>query len=145
MSDRAALTVVVYDGPEDELVAIVEVFRKWDLNADFGFSTEELASIALGEQYGYDEIRIGDDDEIFGELVEAAPGSTFVVSQDPKYEYDGSVHMYVPELGAFSGTGNSDGEPYVTADVVRKASSLGELKLRLGLPWLDRMQVKEPA
>lgn len=172
MSDRSYAQVTVYDCPEDQraacLAAIVESFGTEYINekperlragaepgsmrlADY----EPVPELALGERYGDDECSLDMNETIAAAIIEAAPGATFVVWVDPKYEYAGALTAYAPDLGRFDADCDADGNPTLTAYAVRQilaetvdddAELRARLRRALGIAHEERFeQYGQPA
>src|SRR5207253_1503096 len=96
----------------------------------------------LGTVYGDQEASLMANDEIASALIEGAPGATFVVWVDPKYEYDGVITIYAPDLGRFDAESDSDGNIHHTNSQVRRIVAIEDIQERrrvLGTPWEERI------
>lgn len=69
----------------------------------------ELATI--GEMYMNPEMSCGSADEYHARLMEAAPGASWVLWEDPKYEWLGSMNAYAPDLGEYGSECDANGQP----------------------------------
>ena len=138
------MQVIIYDLNGADGDAVRDTLIGLGLGLDFGYGDGQDQPLALGEKYGDDEMSLGTDQEIADALIESFPSVTFEVWQDPKYEWDGTITIYAPDLGRYGGTCNSEGEPYLTARQVRDGIAAGDIDKTLGLVWLDRIdELKE--
>lgn len=138
MSDYATVTVIVYQCDEEERTHLVEWMDEQ------GFEPEHDPAGFGVANYLHDE-PLGRDGDILQALIEIAPSATLRVWQDPKYEYDGSIHIHVPALGTWTGQCNSDGQPYLTAYEARpmiEAEDWPGVKRALGIDHLDHIDVQ---
>lgn len=115
-----------------------------------------LEQVVPGARFEDDEARLGLLDEI-GPVFEALEVS-YVGWQDAKYEYDGEMRAFFPDLGSFDHLTNSNGSPHMTHDqVMRKLDEFiasgpptapgvalqqfrDQLDRELGGPWLARIE-----
>lgn len=146
MSDRAAVQLHVYDCPDDQRAALFAAIEAADLGEDWGSlasatdrNAEPLAFWPT--QYTAEEMSCGIVEELANELIAAAPGATFDVWQDPKYEWLGNGVTYAPDLGRFAYECGSAGAPIFTGEEVlhvyrRKPSTLARY---VGEPWQERL------
>jgi len=141
MGDRTCHQVYVYDCPKDQVRAVQEVLEGY-----FWEQGPRGGRISACEPYLASEITCGTSDEIAAKLMKAAPGASFVLWEDPKYEWLGSVSAYTPELGVFSAECDANGQPVIhyqtAAQVITEAAGAGADVLAafaraMGRPWLD--------
>lgn len=166
MSDRTYAQVIVADCPEAQRAAcreaIYDTFEADALNEEPMIDTDPGATgeasyrpsrwrrttdLVLHERYGDDECALDMHDRIAAAIIEAAPGATFVVWVDPKYEYTGELVAYAPDLGRFDSSCDADGNPTVTAyDILRLPDPIDRaaIEARLGKAWMDRLAPAEP-
>jgi len=130
MSDRTSLQVFVYACPESEreaMLAVIDQHGGWDE----GDSAE-------GRWTDY-EACCGSADTIARALSHDAPGASFLLWEDPAYQWLGSLEAYTPELGSFSGECTSEGTVVARyQDVAGKTAH--ELSRLYGLAWFDDWQ-----
>jgi hypothetical protein len=102
-----------------------------------------------GRAYTDVEASVGSEDTIASALIESAPACSFTIWQDPKYEYDGELVMYHPDLGRYSCGCDANGSVHVTANTVDAAVArcvnqdpdatahhlAAELHHCFGVPW----------
>lgn len=110
MSDRAPITLTVYECPREALPTLFEVLDEYRLS-ESGFSDEVPDEITLGDPIMEDDVDLGSDDEIATKLIEA--GVSFDVFQDAKYEYDGSGLVHMAGVGTYGYTGGGSGEAMI--------------------------------
>ena len=100
--------------------------------SDDRYSVDEVADITLTERYADSEMSCGSADEHADNLIAAAPGCSFVLWEDPKYEWLGSVEAYTPELGRFTAECDANGTPVLTPEAIKamidKAADLDALR-----------------
>jgi hypothetical protein len=118
MGDRAPATVTVYNvkGREDDVAGVL---------TDYGFASDydgshvtTLKEVVNGATFVVDEASLGVCTELGADL--AALGVSYRATQDAKYEYDGEVRMYTPELGTNICTASQDGDILVAGSDVEK-------------------------
>lgn len=112
MSDRSYAQVVIHDCPPEQRAAALAALAAYEGGIRQRFDWPEATKLAIGERYGYDEADLDSHDQLTAALMAAAPGASFAVWVDPKYEYPGVLTMYTPALGECSGLCDADGEPY---------------------------------
>jgi hypothetical protein len=112
MGDRTYFQVHIYDCPEDQREAARRVI------ADYVTAADEDDVLHLTEGYTEDEVSCGSADELAPRLEQAAPGCSFVLWEDPKYEWLGSIRAYTPALGSFAADCDASGQPVFTLSEV---------------------------
>lgn len=127
MSDRTNLQAYVYDCPEDQRTAAHDVLAgdyglglDWDARKPGSGAGDELN---MTEAYTDDQMRVGSAREVAEALREAAPGASFVLWEDPAYEWLGDVFAYTPKLGMFSAPCDANAVPMFTGEQMRKLVS----------------------
>ena len=132
MSDRTAFACYIYACPEDQQAGALSVLTEgYGLDLNWGMSEGE--GLSLTEAYTAEEISCGSADFIAKELIEAAPGCSFVLWEDPKYEWLGSLNAYTPELGHFTAECDANGRPvYTAAEITSMIAAAGDVD-RAGL------------
>jgi hypothetical protein len=124
MGDRSAACFTVYHTSGKEK-AIVELFQ------GYGFVNEsrdliEEEDVRNGASFVNDEVSIGILGEVGPDLERM--GVSYRGAQDAKYEFDGTVRYFTPELGSEEFTGNNDGSMLVYAsDVTKITEKLSKL------------------
>ena len=103
------------EGHETEVAALF---------AEHGFKGYELDgkptdSIADGVEFINEQARIGIEEWVGFGLREL--GVSYELQQDGKYEYDGFVEMFTPELGTFSSSSSDDTLVLVSATSLDRA------------------------
>lgn len=124
MSDRTAMEVEIFGmGTPAAREAVLEALCSMGMVEHVSeIPAEELDAGALGEHLrAYDtEAELCAWEDLATALV-AVPGIIFCIHQDGKYEYDGQVFMYAPDLGRYGSVGsNADGAPLVFASDIDK-------------------------
>jgi hypothetical protein len=121
MPDTTPLQLTVHAAPPEQHPAILKVINAYGLGQDWAsVAPEELfTELELGVQYTDDQGVVGHASEITSELVAVAPGASFIVWEDPKYEWLGLVCMYTPELGLFEHDCDSSGEPQLSDQTIQ--------------------------
>jgi len=147
MSDRAYLTLTIFDCPTAQARAVLDVLDEYGVRPEY--ADRDPAVLHAGEPYVDDEARLGAVDDIAKAIITAAPQCVFRIWQHPKYEHDGQVVMYHPNLGRFDCGCNALGDPHISLGVVDTALAYcteliphaaaghlaAELHWRLGVPW----------
>jgi hypothetical protein len=133
MGDRTSMQVYVYDCPEDQRAGVLAILTEdYQLDGEWGAAGREVF-LRLDIPYTADEISVGSADQIAAELIEAAPGCSFALWEDPKYQWLGSVNVYTPALGLFSAECDANGQPVYTAreitDMITKAGDVDQAGL----------------
>lgn len=144
MGDRTNLQVFIYKCPEDQCEAAATLLG--DMDIDWGSVPHVPGTLTLSHPYTRYETSCGTADSLAAELREAAPGASFVLWEDPAYEWLGSIQAYTPELGAFGAECTEGGEVVFTfaqvADVIAasptaRSAVRAQLRKAMGGPWLD--------
>lgn len=149
MSDYTPVQLIVYDCPPEEREAICEIIESEGYGIDY-FGGHDFETLLFDQAYGDDEASLTAPEDVGNEIIARAPGSTFVIWSDPKYEYLGSIVMYAPDLGPFTADCDSDGNAVFTAAKIislvgehfrddSPPGSRDEFKRALGVPWGERM------
>ena len=112
MSDNAPATLTIYgvEGKENDIAQLLSDESFGTVWGEYSTSADQVLN---GETYVSDEADIRSIDSL-GTAFEGL-GLSYVISQDAKYEYDGIIYMYTPELGTFVGTANQTGTVTVSA------------------------------
>jgi hypothetical protein len=158
VSDRSYAQVIVTDCPEEQRAAaraaIYDAFGSDTLNEeptldqpilDKPAPLENLITwppnpdLVLGDRYGDEECSLDQNEVIANALIAAAPGCSFAAWSDPKYEFDGAMTMYTPELGRFDGACDSNGNIHWTNEEISQFFGATPIPDRvekaLGLTW----------
>jgi hypothetical protein len=147
MSDRAYLTLTIFDCPAAQARAVLDVLDEYGVGPEH--ADRDVALLHACEPYVHDEATLGAEDDIAKAIIAAAPQCVFRIWQDPKYEHDGQVVMYHPDLGRFDCGCDAFGDPHISLGVVDAALAhcgeliphaaaghlAAELHCRLGVPW----------
>lgn len=136
MSDRACTRLIIKSIPEDQVkVATAVLTGFFDV-----FDVSSAAELVAGE-YVDEEGRLDLSNEIAQALIAAAPGMAFTTWTDPKYEYEGVLSMYTPELGLYQHGCNADGDATFTAWEIERwlGLTMVDLTVKLGKPWTDAL------
>jgi hypothetical protein len=152
MGDRTDFQLIVYDCPDDQRAAVVEILNDHDLDFEYelGSGQRSHSELFLGRTYTSHSYGALSDD-VGAQLVERAPGATFACWTSPAYEYLGSAVMYAPDLGTFTGDCDADGTPLLGQDALRRtilaAPTLATreeiadaVDRAAGAPWIDRTE-----
>jgi len=138
------LQVSIHKSEEAAAAAIVALPGNTDDPARYDI--EPVGIVNLDRGYSNWDISLGSADHYASWLVDAAPGCSFVIWEDPKYEYLGSLFAYTPELGMFSAECDADGTPVTDGSAilqwVEEAEKAGEdvatrIRREMGVPWFD--------
>lgn len=144
MGDVTNAQLYVYSCPPEEAQAILDFIDSNGLGESWGFRSESpTEKLKLNSCYGA-EVSVGIVDEC--QLSNEAPHASYIIWQDPKYEYLGVVEMFTPELGLFSADCDADGNPILSRqsllDLIDKQPddfSMAQFRLILdkamGGPW----------
>lgn len=167
MSDRTPLQCHVYDCPQEQREAVLRVLvDSYGLDLDWG-SADPSAGLCLTQPYTGHDLRVGSAAELAAALREAAPGSSFVLWEDPAYEWLGSLEAQAPCLGAFSADCDAGGTVLCTlpqaSQIIRAAAGrelvingrpaghwvaqetlLAEFDKAMGGPWLRDRREQTP-
>lgn len=118
------------------------------------FDIDEVAGLCTTEAYTAHEMSLGTADEIAAKLIEAAPGCSFDLWEDPYAQYLGDHRAYTPELGLFTSECTANGEPVYERSEIQKmiaeASAAGEdiaahVHKATGGPWADHLTAHQIA
>jgi hypothetical protein len=120
MPDTTPLQLTVHAAPPDQHPAILKVTNGYGLGQDWGSVAPEqlLTELELGVPYTDDQGVCGHASEIAVELVAGAPGASFIVWEDPAYQWLGVVCIYTPELGLYEQDCDADGEPQLSGQAI---------------------------
>jgi hypothetical protein len=114
MGDYAPASITIYTCPDQATAhQVISILERWGFHPD---PFIEGPKFTLGE-----ELYAGETGLLVCEEAGAALhdlGVTFLIAQDAKYEYEGTVAMGVPGLDLFVGPGNGDGEPMLAAAAI---------------------------
>lgn len=128
MSDRAPVTVTIYECPADKVGDVLDILETYGLY-------ETLApdgALVLGLDYIDPEGTLGLDGDIATALGELA-GVTAVVNQEAKYDFNGTTHLIVASLGTFESIGGQSGEVLLSAADIDRLMGDRYLTLREAL------------
>ncbi|WP_298800409.1 hypothetical protein [uncultured Pseudonocardia sp.] len=135
MGDRTTVQLIVHACPPAEVRALWEVIEEYRLTDEQPL-TAGADRIALGGLYRADEISCGSAEEIAAQLGQTAPGSTWTVWEDPKYEWLGSVSIQVPGLGTWSAECDANGvAQFPAAQILSVVDDRAGLDQLLGVAW----------
>jgi Protein of unknown function (DUF3145) len=156
MPDTTNLQLTVHAAPPEQHQAILKVINAYGLGQDWGsFAPDEgYTELELGVQYTDGQGVVGHASQIAAELIAAAPDATFIVWEDPAYEWLGAVSVYTPELGLFEADCDADGDPQLSGqailaflDRVERATpqpTIADVRAAIeratGKPWFDALQ-----
>lgn len=143
MSDHAPAQIIFYHVDPRDHDDIIAWLRDWDLSEQYTPGAVPTTTIEYGTVYGDDDAGLGILLDGVTALIEAAPGSTWKLTQDAKYEFDGEHVHYVPGLGHWAGRCTQDGTPTFTRDEVMRAAMDGTLDQLTGGPWLRAIETIE--
>lgn len=140
MSDYSALTLTVYDCPPEQRETVLETMRTYGIGDDEGNGD----GLRFGVDYHDFEARLDAYAEVAGVLMTEAPGASFRIWNDPKYEWLGGLMLYTPDLGAWGHNCDADGQPVFSVDEVLKIAEMqpDERRRALGLEWSDALASK---
>lgn len=150
--DRTDFQLIVYDCPDDQRSAVVEILNEHELDFEYelGSGQRSHSELVLGRTYT-DHSYGALSDDIGAKLADRAPGATFACWTDPAYEYLGLAVMYAPDLGLFTSDCDANGTPLLGQATLRKtildapANATREeiadaVDHAAGAPWLDRIE-----
>jgi hypothetical protein len=120
MPDTTPLQLTVHAAPPEQHPAILKVINGYGLGQDWASVAPEevFTELELGVQYTDDQGVVGHASAIASELVAVAPGASFIVWEDPAYEYLGEVCIYAPQLGLYRADCDADGEPQLSSQTI---------------------------
>lgn len=75
------------------------------------YTVDRVELVTIGEMYMQPEMSCGSAQEYGNRIMEAAPGASFVLWEDPKYEWLGDLVAYAPDLGVYSSECDANGTP----------------------------------
>ncbi|MFE9250854.1 hypothetical protein [Streptomyces sp. NPDC007088] len=117
MSSQSPLQITVYASPEHEHVAVRRALDSFGLATDWGLPSPTLPdqiTLRLGERYGTHHAPLGTSDNLASRLRAEAPGTAFLLWQDPYFEEaDGHYVARVPDVGDFESPCNANGTPNI--------------------------------
>ena len=115
------------------------------------YSIDPVLDVVLGECYQAYEVSCGTADELGGALAEL-PGISFVLWEDPQYQWLGDLRAHTPELGLFAAACDANGNvclqpAELLAIIARhetKAEIVAAVERATGKPWLDACNALDP-
>ncbi|MFB6984538.1 hypothetical protein [Streptomyces sp. NPDC056304] len=136
MPSESPLQVIIYASPEHEHSAVRQAIASFDLSTDWGLSANHTEpAIHLGETYGTLKAPLGTSDGLADRLRTDAPGTTFLLWQDPHFEEaDGHYVAYAAGVGSFEATCNASGAPHIALPGL--VASLDEAATLTMAQWL---------
>lgn len=136
MPSESPLQVIIYASPDHEHCAVRQAIVSFDLSTDWGLSANYTEpAIRLGETYGTLKAPLGTSDGLADRLRTDAPGTTFLLWQDPHFEEaDGHYVAYAAGVGSFEATCNSSGAPHIALPGL--VASLDEVPTLTTAQWL---------
>lgn len=143
MSDRTCLRVWVYDIPEDQKPAALEVLQE-----DYALELEYEPDVLWRDPFYAGEITVSTGWDIAAQLHKAAPGASYMLIEYPSSLYLGEVYAYTPALGSYGGDCDNEGQPVYNhkqvAEMIREAGTgrhvddlLAALGKAMGEPWFE--------
>lgn len=148
MGDTTNLQCRIYACPPEQVRAVLTALAEYHLNDDWmSFDQMPMSALVLGRPNVSNEVSCGSADELAGTLMETAPGASFELWEDPKYEWLGSLWRYTPDLGAFSAECDADGNPQYDANWIMGRLEKGEAitPADVGVPWRAALTALEEA
>jgi hypothetical protein len=88
---------------------------------DERYSIDDVPVVTIGERYLAQDVSCSSAGEYGDALREAAPGASFVLWEDPAYEWLGTLYAYAPDLGVFTAECDQDGTVVLSQDVTLQA------------------------
>lgn len=152
MADSTDFQLIVYDCPDDQHDAVVEVLNDYDLDIEHELGSGERSHTELVLGRTYTDHSYGSlSDDVGAALIERAPGATFACWTDPAYLYLGSVVLYAPDLGKFTADCDANGRPLLGQTELRRAileapatatreELVDAVDRAAGDPWLARIE-----
>ena len=144
MSSQSPLQVILYDSPEHEHPNVSRAIEAFGLATDWGLpggltrlpgGAPKQVILHLGQTYGTHHAPLGASDELAARLRADAPGTTFLLWQDPYFEEaDGHYVAHVPGVGDFESSCNANGAPHIA--VAELTASLRETPDLTAEQWL---------
>jgi len=123
MSDRAALTLVVYSVDEQDQAAVLAAIDDAGLESDT--DTPEEGTVALGTHYVIGQTPLGEWQDLSRVLRSTASSAVFELWQDPFESTDGDYVAHVPGIGTYNGWCSGDGTPHVDiGELVKSLNSV---------------------
>lgn len=133
------LQLFIYDCPPDQAWAAWQVIDRYELDEDWdGPAPKDGQLIVGGAPYTHRAAASGEtSNELADELVEAAPGISFLVWTDATVDWLGALVRYTPGLGMFKADCTTEGDVrFGASEVVRMAKlDIGRVERYVGLPW----------
>lgn len=83
------------------------------------YSIESVGLVTVGDRYLNPDMSCGSADTYADNLMEAAPGASFVLWEDPKYEWLGDLRAYAPDLGPYAAECDANGTPVLSPGEIR--------------------------
>jgi Protein of unknown function (DUF3145) len=161
MSDTTNLQLTVHAAPPEQHQAVLKAINAYGLGQDWASvaPADGFTELELGVQYTDGLGVVGHASQLAAELIDAAPGASFIVWEDPAYEWLGTVCAYTPELGAYEAESDANGVPQLSGaailtllDAVERATpqaTVADVRAAIdratGKPWFDALNQADPA
>ena len=136
MGDWTSGTVTIHTCPPRRARTVLDVLTHYGMTDED--STNDRATVQVGESYHADEFRCGDAVELADGLIQRAPDVAFTVYEEPAYDWLGTRCTYVPDLGLFTTDCDNSGEAmFAQSHILKLDDEPGDVRQRqLGVPWL---------
>jgi hypothetical protein len=154
MGDKTSFQLHIYACPEDQQAAALAVVNEYELGPEF--QQDVTGGLNLTVPYFEAEVPLYFGDEIAAALIQAAPGASFYLWEDPSPSDCGprlgSLRAYTPALGEFTANCDQHGTPlYSGAAIVTalaEATPGTDLQALIwsgtGGPWVDNYAPHRP-
>ncbi|WP_181273658.1 hypothetical protein [Brevibacterium oceani] len=125
MSDRTHVQLIVHDCPPDQAAAVLSIIDQHDLHLEYVEDGQPAdGQLGLGLTYMDPEVVCGSAQLIAQELEQSAPGASWEVWEDPKYEWLGDLYRFTPTFGPWTANCDAEGTPVFTPDEVHRLAVL---------------------
>lgn len=142
MGDYTQMQVMIHDCPEEQVVALVDALIANGLRVDWDGPEPVRGELHIGCFYTNRSVPGDAPSDLADELIEAAPGATFIAWTDPAYEWLGTLVRYTPELGRHEAECTAEGAAVLGEWEILTAlnvGGVGQLKRAVGTPWSEAL------
>src|ERR1700742_4787886 len=138
MIATTGVAVTIHACSPQSVRAVFRILVRHGLTENIDAATAKFDVLTLDESKWGFELECGSAMKIANELMIEAPDVIFTAFDEPAEGHQGTVCMYVPELGPFRSACDADGEPLLKQKLLlAMEGETAEVRRRfLGVPWV---------
>lgn len=92
----APAQITFYAIPAEHVAAVLTWLNRWDLHENTAPRGQDIATVTIGVAYCDPDAGLGIGPDGGAELIDAAPGAAWRMSQEPNHGHDGQVWTHLP-------------------------------------------------